>query len=64
MDVEFCQMLLQHLGDDHVVFVFLFVDVVDDVDGFLNVVPSLHPWAETHLIMVCDPLDVFLNSVC
>ena len=44
------------------VFVFLFVDVVDD-DGFLNVVPSLHPWDESHLVMVYDPLDVFLNSV-
>ena len=46
------------------VFVLLFVDVVDDVDGFLNVVPSLHPWGESHLVMVYDPFDVFLNSVC
>ena len=43
-------------GYDHVlfVFVFLFVDVVDDVDGFLNVVPSLHPWDESLLIMMDD----------
>ena len=46
------------------VFVFLFVDVVDDVDGLSNVVPSLHPWDESHLVMVYDPFDVFLNSVC
>ena len=46
------------------VFVLLFVDVVNDVDGFSNVVPSLHPWDESHLVMVYDPLDVFLNSVC
>ena len=41
----------------------LFVDVVDDVDGFFNV-PSLHPRDESHLIMVYDPLDIFLSSVC
>ena len=46
------------------VFVLLFVDVVGDVDGFSNVVPSLHPLDESHLIMMYDPLDVFLNSVC
>ena len=46
------------------VFFLLFVDVVDDVDGFSNVVPSLHSWDESHLVMVYDPLDVFLNSIC
>ena len=38
--------------------------VVDDVDGFFNVVPSLHPWDVSHLIMVYDPFDILLNSVC
>ena len=46
------------------VFVLLFVDVVDYVDGFSSVVPSLHPWDESHLVMVYDPFDAFLNSVC
>ena len=46
------------------VFVFLFVDVVDDVGGISNVVPSLHPWDEPHLVMVYDPFDILLNSVC
>ena len=36
-------------GHDHVIFVLLFVDVVDDVDGFSNIVPSLHPWNKSHL---------------
>ena len=44
-------------------FVFLFVYVVDDVDGFSDVVPSLQPWDESHLVMVYDAFDVFLNSV-
>ena len=42
----------------------LFIDVVDDVDGFSNVVPFLHPWNESYLIMMNDLFDVFLNSVC
>ena len=46
------------------VFVLLFVEVVDDVDGFSIVVPSLHTWDESHLAMVYDPLDIFLKSVC
>ena len=46
------------------VFVLLFVDVVDDVDGFSYVVPSLHPWDESHLVMVYDPFDILLDSVC
>ena len=50
-------------GDDHVVFVLLFVDVVDDVDGLSKVVPALHPWDESHLVMVHDPFVIFLNSV-
>ena len=43
-------------GDDHVIFVLLFVDVVDDVDGFLNIVPSLNPWNKFYLIMMDDLL--------
>ena len=50
-------------GDGHVVFV-LFVYVVGGVGGFSNVVPSLHLWDESHLVMVYDPFDVLLNSVC
>ena len=62
MDVEFCQLLFQHLWRWSCGFA-RFVDVVDDVDGFSNVVPSLHPWDESHLVMVYDPLDVFFNVV-
>ena len=62
MDVEFCQMLFSIYGDDHV-FVLLFVDVVHDADGFSNVVPSLHPWDESHLILMDDLFEVSLNSV-
>ena len=45
------------------VFFFEFVYMVNYVDGFLYIEPSLHPWDETHLIMVNDRFDVFLDSV-
>ena len=41
--LNFVKCFFSIYGDEHVVFVPLFVDVVDDVDGFSNVVPSLHP---------------------
>ena len=49
--LNFVECFFSICGDDRVVFVFLFVDVVDDVDGFSNV-PSLHPWDESHLVVV------------
>jgi hypothetical protein len=46
-----------------VVFVFEFVYIVDYVDGFLYIKPSLHPWDEAYLIMMDDRFDAFLDSV-
>ena len=46
------------------VFVFEFVYIVDYIDGFLYIEPSLHHWNEAYLIMMDDPFDVFLDSVC
>jgi hypothetical protein len=43
---------------------FEFVYIVDYVNGFLYIKPSLHPWDEAYLIMVNDGFDVFLDSVC
>jgi hypothetical protein len=42
-------------------FFFEFVYVVDYVDEFLYIEPSLHPWGEAYLIMVNDHFDVFLH---
>ena len=50
-------------GDDHVVFVFVFVNVVDDADGCWNVVPSLHPWNKSYLIMIDDLFGIFFNLI-
>ena len=46
------------------VFVFEFVYIVDYVDGFPYIKPSLHPWDEAYLVMMNDRFDVFLDSVC
>ena len=46
------------------VFVFKLVYIVDYIDGFPYIEPSLHPWDEVYLIMMDDPFDVFLDSVC
>jgi hypothetical protein len=43
---------------------FEFVCVVDSIDGFPYIEPSLPPWDEAYLIMVNDGFDVFLDSVC
>ena len=50
-------------SNDHVVFVFEFVDIVDYIDGFQYIKPSLHPWNETYLFRMDDCFDVFLDSV-
>ncbi|ERE84537.1 chondroitin sulfate synthase 3 [Cricetulus griseus] len=38
--------------------------MVDCIDGFSYVEPSLHPWDEAYLIMVDDFSDVFLELIC
>jgi hypothetical protein len=47
-----------------VVFVFEFICMVDYVNGFSYIEPTLHPWDKAHLIVVNDGFDVFLVSVC
>jgi hypothetical protein len=37
--------------------------MVDYVDGFSYIEPSLNPWDEAYLIMAGDVFDVFLDSV-
>ena len=45
------------------VFSFEFVYILDYIDGFPYIVPSLHPCNEAFLIMMDDCFDVFLYSV-
>jgi hypothetical protein len=46
-----------------VFFSFEFVYVVDYIDGYLYIEPSLYPWDEAYLIMVNNLFDVFLARI-
>ena len=45
------------------VFVFEFVYLIDYIDGFPYIKPSLHPCHETYLVRMDDCFHVFLDSV-
>jgi hypothetical protein len=46
-----------------VIFSFEFVYIVDYVNVFSYIKPTLHPRDEANLIVVNDDFDVFLDSV-
>ena len=46
------------------VFIFHFVDMVCHIDWFAHIKESLHPQDKSHLIIVYDPFNVLLESVC
>ena len=46
------------------IFVFAVVDVMYYVYSFAKIVPSLHPWDESPLVMVNDLFNVLLDAVC
>ena len=50
--------------DNHVVFVFVCVYVVNYVYKLVYVEPALHPRYESYLIMVDKLFDVLLQSAC
>jgi hypothetical protein len=45
-------------------FSFEFVYIVNYINGFSYIMPTLHPWDEAYLIVVNDGFDVYLDSVC
>ena len=50
--------------DNHMVFIFQFVNVVYHIDWFANIEESLHPWDKAHLVMMYDLFNMLLDSVC
>ena len=46
------------------VFILQFVDVVYHIDWFADAGKFLHPWNESHLIMVYDLFNVLLDTGC
>ena len=45
------------------VFVFEFFYIMDYIDGFSYIKPSLHTWNKTYLVRMSDGFNVFLDSV-
>ena len=50
--------------DNHMVFIFQFVNVVYHIDWFVDINESLHSWYKAHLVMVYDFFSMLLDSVC
>ena len=50
--------------DNHMVFVFQFVNVVYYIDWFVDTKESLHPRDKAYLVMVYDLFNVLLDSDC
>ena len=50
--------------DNHMAFIFQFVNVVYYIDWFADIEESLHPWDKAHLVMMYDLFNVLLDSDC
>ena len=44
-------------------FILQFVKLVYHIDCFANIEESLHPWGKTHLVVMYDLFNMFLDSV-
>ena len=49
--------------DNHMVFIFQFINMVHYIDWIADPEPSLYPWDKTHIIAVYVPLNILLNSL-
>ena len=50
--------------DNHMVFIFQFVNVVYYIDWFADIKEFLHSWDKAHLVMAYDLFNMLLDSVC
>ena len=64
MDVELCKGFLCIYLDNHMIFIFQFVNVVYYIDSFADIEKPLHPWDKAHLVMMYDLFNMLLDSVC
>ena len=64
MVAEFFQGFLCIYWDNHMAFIFQFVNVVNYIDWFADIEESLHPWDKAHMVMVYDLFNVLLDSDC
>ena len=64
MDVDFVKGFLCIYWDNHMSFIFQFVNVVYYVDWFVDIEEFLHSWDKAHLVMMYDLFNMLLDSVC
>ena len=50
--------------NNHMDFIFQFVNVVYHIDRFVNIEESLQPWDKAHLVKMYDLFNILLDSVC
>ena len=50
--------------DNHMAFIFQFVNVVYYIDRFEDIEESFHHWDKAHLVMMYDLFNMLLDSVC
>ena len=62
--MDFVKGFLCIYWDNHMAFIFQFVNVVYNIDWFADIEESLHPWDKAHLFMVYDLFNVLLDSDC
>ena len=62
--LNFVKGFLCNYWDNHMVFIFQFVNVVYYIDWFADIKESLHPWDKAHLVMMYDLFNMLLDSVC
>ena len=63
MDVEFVKGFLCIYWDNHMAFIFQFVNVVYYIDWFVDIEESLHLWDKAHLFIVYDLFNVLLDLI-
>ena len=59
--LDFVRCFLRISWNYHVIFFLWVCYIVDYIDGFPYIEPSLHPWDRAYLIMINDHIDVFLD---
>ena len=50
--------------DNHMIFIFQFVNMVFHIDWFVNSEESWHRWDKANLVMIYDLFNMMLDSVC
>ena len=64
MGVELGQMLLPFLWIRYVISLQMAVDVIEYMNGFLNIETSLYTWGKSHVVMLYNVLNTMLASIC